>query len=311
MALAMWRKFLIGLRIVERVHEEYGDDVEAHMKEEMNPFTNKNRRTKSSKTEIAAHPSDANGHPAPDHYDEETAGGFLPDEDEDAVDGSGFFQPGHLQEAANHAGGSGFIIEESTPQRNVPSEAIDINRVPSSSVSLLDDSEVSDQADFSEGKLPTPRSISSNSHGKKISTKTKASKPRKAGRPRKVSSIGKTNGRKDLLLQSDGQSEFKARIAEASESDLSPPESLNRLPVPSKNTLRAPPKRNAARKSEAAVKSHYFEHESDDGDIAGLNAAKAERASHEAVAQKVESDHAAGGKPQKSTRGRGRPRKTM
>ena len=46
-ALATWRKWLMGLRIIERVREEYGQDVDAHLKEGMNPFTNQNKSSKS------------------------------------------------------------------------------------------------------------------------------------------------------------------------------------------------------------------------------------------------------------------------
>jgi len=45
-ALAMWRKFLMGLRIIERVNDEYGIDSDGYLREEINPFTNKNKRRK-------------------------------------------------------------------------------------------------------------------------------------------------------------------------------------------------------------------------------------------------------------------------
>ena len=41
--LGTWRKFLMGLRIVERVREEYGEDAEGHVKDEINAFTNRKR----------------------------------------------------------------------------------------------------------------------------------------------------------------------------------------------------------------------------------------------------------------------------
>ena len=41
-ALSTWRKLLMGLRIVERVREEYGNDVSGG-KDEVNPFTNRSR----------------------------------------------------------------------------------------------------------------------------------------------------------------------------------------------------------------------------------------------------------------------------
>lgn len=43
-ALLAWKKMLVGLRITKRVREEYGGDVDGHLREEMNPFTNKKNR---------------------------------------------------------------------------------------------------------------------------------------------------------------------------------------------------------------------------------------------------------------------------
>lgn len=43
MTLALWRKFLMGLRILVRVNEEYGGDGR-DMPDEFNPFTNRNRK---------------------------------------------------------------------------------------------------------------------------------------------------------------------------------------------------------------------------------------------------------------------------
>lgn len=42
-ALTTWRKMLMGLRIMKRVQEDYGGDADRDKKEDMNPFTNKNK----------------------------------------------------------------------------------------------------------------------------------------------------------------------------------------------------------------------------------------------------------------------------
>ena len=51
-ALATWRKLLMGLRIIERVREEYGGDADAHIVEEMNPFTNPGKANKSLQADV-------------------------------------------------------------------------------------------------------------------------------------------------------------------------------------------------------------------------------------------------------------------
>ncbi|KAL9028923.1 MAG: hypothetical protein Q9196_002769, partial [Gyalolechia fulgens] len=45
-ALAMWKKLITGLRIVERVRDEYGEEG-GEVREEINPFTNRNRKMKA------------------------------------------------------------------------------------------------------------------------------------------------------------------------------------------------------------------------------------------------------------------------
>lgn len=87
--LVAWKKMLVGLRIMRRMREEYGGDGNGHLREEMNPFTNKkNRPTWESQgnqefeTQIG----------------ENLAGGFVIDESEKA------------EESAND---DGFLIDKS------------------------------------------------------------------------------------------------------------------------------------------------------------------------------------------------------
>ena len=49
--LALWRKFLMGLRIAERVREEYGRDLGEAARDKINPFTNKRRKIDSAKAD--------------------------------------------------------------------------------------------------------------------------------------------------------------------------------------------------------------------------------------------------------------------
>lgn len=72
-ALLAWKKMLVGLRITERVREEYGGDVNGHLREEMNPFTNKKNRPT---WESLGNQEDGN------QIGENLAGGFVIDEAE-------------------------------------------------------------------------------------------------------------------------------------------------------------------------------------------------------------------------------------
>ena len=107
-ALAMWRKWLMGLRIIERVKEEYGG-AETDMKEEMNPFINQSKAKKTSKSDtrvedpLEAEEGNANGgigsEYAEDPIGELEGGGFLPegwDEDRTPNHKSELFVEGDL-----------------------------------------------------------------------------------------------------------------------------------------------------------------------------------------------------------------------
>ncbi|KAJ5604538.1 hypothetical protein N7510_009692 [Penicillium lagena] len=99
--LQTWRKFLFGLRIVERVREEYGggDSDKDRERDAHNPFANRN----SSRADIHEEDEgdDKNKNPI-DH-----GGGFLlPDEDDGAVDNPLIVEDHHLDDRSHAAGPS-------------------------------------------------------------------------------------------------------------------------------------------------------------------------------------------------------------
>lgn len=78
-ALMAWKKMLVGLRIMKRVREEYGGNVNGHLREEMNPFTNKKNRLI-----LESHGDQEDGN----KIGENLAGGFVIDEAENAEEGA-------------------------------------------------------------------------------------------------------------------------------------------------------------------------------------------------------------------------------
>ena len=80
-ALATWRKLLMGLRIIQRVMEEYGGDADAHMAEEMNPFINPSRAKKALQAEIVRGSTPRQG-PFFNGNEEDIGGGFLANDDD-------------------------------------------------------------------------------------------------------------------------------------------------------------------------------------------------------------------------------------
>ena len=103
--LGLWRKFAIGLRIVERVKAEYGEGGE--IPDHVNPFMNK-KRLESSQMDVATQPS----------ADQEM-------EDAEAENAGGFFRPGYNVE---EVGGGGFLPEsENEPETQDPISELEVH----------------------------------------------------------------------------------------------------------------------------------------------------------------------------------------
>ncbi|CAL5869775.1 uncharacterized protein PFLUO_LOCUS4005 [Penicillium psychrofluorescens] len=99
--LQTWRKFLFGLRIVERVREEYGggDSTKDRERDAHNPFANRTSRRAEIHEEDER--DDENKNPI-DH-----GGGFLlPDEDDSAMDNPLIVEDQHLDNRSHTAGAS-------------------------------------------------------------------------------------------------------------------------------------------------------------------------------------------------------------
>jgi xeroderma pigmentosum group C-complementing protein len=98
-ALGKWRKFLMGLRVIERVREEYGDELDDNV-DELNPWINKN--SKRNKVDNEEKQID-------NHRGEGTAGGFLLPSDDEKILTSSFFPTRHEDDDDGDEGGGGFI----------------------------------------------------------------------------------------------------------------------------------------------------------------------------------------------------------
>lgn len=209
-ALATWRKWLMGLRIIERVREEYGGDADAHIAEEMNPFTNPSEAKKARQAGTGTGPTPERG-PTPYADDkQEFGGGFLAEDEDVEGGGGGFPREGHDEvEVPRRA--CELTIENQA-------DGGPLNGSPSMNSDVADRGPP--HTDWSE-RAPTETDLDD-----------KVTVPKKAS----------TNGKKAAT-----------RISGPKEN------------VPTNSpTRRALPKRKAARKSETALKSHFFEHESDE-----------------------------------------------
>lgn len=124
----------MGLRIIERVREEYGGGDDAHIAEEMNPFTNASKANKVKKALQAETETGSTPDQDPSSYangKEATGGGFLADDDDDDDDvvakGGGFLAEGYDKVEVPHRAGELTIEDErglSSPSSLVRSEVV-------------------------------------------------------------------------------------------------------------------------------------------------------------------------------------------
>ena len=227
-ALATWRKWLMGLRIIERVREEYGGDADAHIKEGMNPFTNQSRSKKDTQCDGQMDHTPSGKRPM-DNDNEHMSGGFLLDKD---MRGGGFLAEGHDEELLE--GKYELTVEGEAPASHSPPAFAQLG-----------------SNHFSAEKrdeLSAAKQAKSEPMVNGIKAKRPDRKP-------------KTN-RSEISHPSAPILKSKKRKAFASP-DASNHEG-SEMTRPIKREKRAAPKRKAARKSESGVKSHYFGHASDE-----------------------------------------------
>ena len=218
-ALATWRKWLMGLRIIQRVREEYGADADAHLKEEINPFTNQSKVTR-------APPADG-GLVSPQHdvatasYDDgDNGGGFVVD-DENSTLGGGFFLGGDEKEESAHERAE-LTIEDEAPAKSMLAPQY-----------LTDRADEEEEDELAAGKKERPSCSKSTKPVNGNVSKEPKPKPTTPTKSAKKSTRPKATGNDD-----------------------------QRRPPRSRSAL----KRKAAIKSEGVVRSHYFDHDSDDDD---------------------------------------------
>ncbi|MCJ1358978.1 MAG: hypothetical protein MMC33_008978 [Icmadophila ericetorum] len=312
MALAMWRKFLMGLRIIERVREEYGDEENAHMREEINPFTNKNKKSKSTTNDT----SEDNGNAALDHG-EDMAGDFLLDagEDDDTMMGGGFFPEGHEEEEIEHHNNDIILIEGHEQRRTSGFHSLigaESNGVESSP--RLSDDDSGEKEDSEEAPNPQPKSTAKTPASKSKSTAPATKRnlnlnftPKSPPSKRNPKSESRQKAPSSSLFISASVSDgLSSRLSEDSDSisDSEDGPIATPAPGPPKTTpkTRALPKRTASQKKATEAKSPYFVAGSEDDNE------EEEEESEDVFEGKRKRGRPAGSKG-RGARGRGRARK--
>jgi xeroderma pigmentosum group C-complementing protein len=267
-AIGMWRKMLMGLRIVERVREEYGDEA-GHEVDALNPWTN-NKKGKEVDRDIEAQRR------IMDQRDEEMAGGFLPEghdeEEPDAHRMPGFFPV--VDEDDGESDG-GFVVEEYDDRRANPTtgqayatpQSLQSNsKAKIASTSDEEEEDVDAQSDVAppvkrRGRPPKSTNKPAKAKPQPPQSKTPA---KRSAKQQKTPTSNPTARRRRKIEDSEEDDETSSLSeppsdvdSDAAESSKKTPNSRAKRTMP---TTRKTPRRNAARKSVDAVRSHYFAH---------------------------------------------------
>ncbi|KAG4431874.1 hypothetical protein IFR05_012633 [Cadophora sp. M221] len=282
LVLHTWRKMLMGLRIVERVNEEYGEADENL--DVLNPWANKKKK--------AAEDMDVEAQKRIlDQNDEDTAGGFLPEgfDAEEPEDHHRAFFPVAREEDDDEGGG--FIVEgQDEPagprigQAYATPQSLEFATKGGTAPESEKDAGMEDAVNVPE---PAPKKRgrppgSANKRGKAT-----AKTPTKRAAPPKKSSARSSGKQKVRVPDSEQEDDDDpSSLSSIPPSEESEPESVTEveveerpkkapakktsrratLPAKTAGTPRKTPRRQAARKSETALRSHYFEHGEDEED---------------------------------------------
>ncbi|PWY73561.1 Rad4-domain-containing protein [Aspergillus heteromorphus CBS 117.55] len=171
--LQTWRKFLFGLRIAQRVREEYGggDAEEDAQRDAHNPFTSRQTRGRGNVERIDDQDHDHDRDRDQDEGPEDRGGGFLLDSDSAADQGGGFLLPGEDDGEEDHTAdqGGGFLLpgedgeedeglavdhgHDRRPQRHGPGSA---SASASASRPVVLDTEDEDEDEDEPDEIDTP-----------------------------------------------------------------------------------------------------------------------------------------------------------
>lgn len=249
LVLGLWKKFFTGLRIVERMKAEYGDNVELPKpKTEASP---PGHSDKKSEWEVFKNHTDFDGGFLRDD-DEAASGGFIKNEQQQshtADMAGGFFAPS--QEEPVHGD---LTIDHGEQEERTRNSFMDsTHRTPISLTSALQQP-IDANNNKEQDEIEPPATYLTSSPSITDSRPTRKPDATRSIRSR-TKSTPTARKRKSLIIES-------------SDEDMPSTNPANPSPPPSKRVV---PKRRAARKSEAQVKSHFFTKDSEDEtDLADL-----------------------------------------
>ncbi|THV88707.1 Rad4-domain-containing protein [Aureobasidium pullulans] len=280
--LHLWRKFLMGLRIVERIRTDYAD--RPNEVDEINPFVNRDKQKKKTPRDemtmgggFLVSEDEAEDAKPEEHKEEDTdlnlgGGGFMVEDEEE--------EDTKAEDLDIEIGGGGFLFDdEDAEEEKKPvtsshfapmSLAAAHRQAQSSDAEPIKDEEDSDEEIEAE-ELPIKRRKPRTSTSAAVKPKAKPKTAPKVKPAPKAKPTPKRPARKSkaTIVESEDEAEDDEDEAEQSSelSDLTDA-SEDSAPAPVKRRNSSPrvvisPRKNRAVKKE--VKSPYFSHTEDDG----------------------------------------------
>jgi len=250
LVLGMWKKFVSGLRIIERMKAEYGEDIARPAdlaSDALVPPKECPEPTTSSQWDIF-------------HKHTDFEGGFLRDDAKSASTGPSLSYPINTEEASvggffatsqNEAIHGDLLVEHGEEKEDTRTTLAVMENPTRMPISLMSAAQNpgSEASDANAMELDADEDVEEGSQRSKPATpERRASKPRARGRLRGRG--GRSSTRTSNLSPSESSDE------------KSEPDMISDPPPPPISS-RSVPRRQAARKSEAQVKSHFFAEGSD------------------------------------------------
>ena len=267
--LGLWKKFFVGLRIVDRIRKEYGDEAELPAAD-LKPTESVSKKEKKSEWEtFKSHGDDFEG----GFVREDAAGGFVREAERGDEEMAGGFFPASQESNAHRQ--VELTIDHGEDDGPMDTPTVDnAYRTPISLHSALqkavgedeEEADEDDDSDVSIAPIPKPR-IAQRTRGKSASVRGRSGQ-------------GASVVRKKPIQPDSGEEEASSSISSAPTSshpsnpeivpddeddeEFGSKENKKRRTVVKSSVTRSAPRRTAARQSEDKVKSHFFAHGSDE-----------------------------------------------
>ncbi|KNG52205.1 dna repair protein rhp42 [Stemphylium lycopersici] len=267
--LGLWRKFTSGLRIVDRMRNEYGEDVELPAKEKASlPAEDEDDGEKKSQWEVFQNHADFEGGFIRDDAGASGGGGFIPEKSHQMAERDEEMADGFLPASQDEPEHGDLTIDDGERKathvattKPLPHEPISLTQALQQPTS--EPSDHSDQVEVTSADQDTEDDEHEDEHEEE-NEQDQLTKPKPArGKSKAATTSTRRRGRprgRGTKAPTPSARKRKSAVIGTSNDELSDTPSNPPSPPPS---TRSAPRRKAARQSDAQVKSHFFAEQSE------------------------------------------------